>query len=207
MRSVTSMGHLLNLRSPTLLEYQFNQNPNQLSVRGFRLLGPNGSFSFRHTVGSRALFSEFPLLPLNDIRTFHLKHHGLKLTRFYPTPSPTTFSPSSFPALVTFAMERVAVVSHFLSVLFSNPSSSPSLNTLAFLDCGIDNVFMEELTRYSFNRKNTTSARLRRVIIVDSGGQLPDTALIEELRKHVLVVDVRVGKKLPSDPTVETSVG
>jgi len=60
---------------------------------------------------------------------------------------------------------------------------------------------MKELTQFASDRKNTTSARLHRVIIVDSGGKFPSATSIDALEKHVPIVDVRRGKKLPTDLT------
>ena len=56
---------------------------------------------------------------------------------------------------------------------------------------------MKELTRFSSDRKKFASVLLHRVVIVNSNGQLPHAALIEELGGHVPVVDVRV--ELPPD--------
>lgn len=182
-----STNHLLNLRSSTFMEYC----PNGRRVRTVRLLGPNGSFSLTRWLGSEALFLELPLFPLNEIRTFYLNHPP----NFGPHHvTPTAFPPLFFPALETLAIEREPAISYLLSLFFSNLSSSPSLKTLAFLDCGIDDRFMEELTRFSSNHKN-----LHRVIIVNSRGHLPPSPSIDELGKHVPVVDVSVGKELPSD--------
>ena len=58
---------------------------------------------------------------------------------------------------------------------------------------------MGELTRFASQRKNTTSALLRRVVIIDSRENIPTVGAIGELEKHVPVVGVRVGKQLPTD--------
>ena len=201
IHSVVSMAHLSNLRSPTFIKYC----PRKRVFRTIRLLGPNGSFSLKRSWGAEALFTEFPLLHLNDIRSFHLKHRVPGFGQ--PHPTPTAFPPLSFPALETLAIEHETDVLCLLSAFFSNPSHSPSLKTLAFLDCRLDKGPMEELVRFSSDRKNTTSAWLHRVVIVNSRGQFPPFALIGELKKHVPVVDVRVGEKLPSDLRWDGSVG
>ena len=188
--SLVSLGHLSNLRSPTFMEY----SPNEGSLKTIRLLGPNGSFLLKRTAEKEPSFVEFPLLPLDEIRTFYLKHSLWGIGR--PRSVPTTFPPSSFPALETLVIERVTHISFLLSTLFSDPSSSPQLKTLAFLGCEIDDGFVEELTQFSSCRKD---AWIHCVVIVDSGCQLPRVALIDELRKHVPIVDVRVGKELPFD--------
>lgn len=193
IHTIVSMAHLLNLGSPTSMEYR----PNECSIRTIRLLGPNGSFSLKRWSGTEALFVEFPLLPLDDIRTFHLRDHVSNFGSLRR--APTVFPPLSFPSLETLAVERETAVSHLLSAFFSNPASPRRLKTLGFFDCVLDEGFVKKLTRFSSNRKNTTSARLLRVAIVNSKGQLPTSTMINELGKHVPDVDVRVGKELPPD--------
>ena len=188
IRSVVSTTHLSNLHSPTFLEYW----PDKRSIR---LLGPSGSFSFERSPATEGPFVEFPLLPLNNIRAFNLIRPAWEESRF----KTLTFPPLSLPALETFSIEYEINPTGLLSRLFSNPSSYPSLKTLAFLDCDIDGTFMGQLIRFSCNRRNTTSAWLYRVVIVNSKGNLPDIPSIDMLRGCVPVVDVRVGKELPSD--------
>lgn len=89
IRSAVCMAHLSNLRSPTLMEYC----PNQGTMKIIRLLGPNGSCSLRR-FPMEVLFTEFPLLPLNDIRTFHLKHDASNLVQ--PVPSPQCTLPCPY---------------------------------------------------------------------------------------------------------------
>ena len=184
--SVISMTHLSNLQSPTRMEY----HPDRRTIR---LLGPNGSLSFV----ARGLENPFPRLPppcITDVQTFRLVRR--------PTRSQTSdiiFSPSSLPALETLVIECEVTLSHLFSTLFSNPPSSPRLKTIAFLDCDLDEDFMKELTQFAFNRKNTASAWLYRVVIINSKGILPRFACIDALGRYVPVVDVRVGKELPAD--------
>ena len=185
--SIISMTHLSNLLSPTLMEY----NPD---CRSIRLLGPNGSFSFV-ALGLENPFAGFPRSHLTSVRVFRIRRMPESLLPI----SPVTFPPSYFPALETLCVECEVAVSHLLSVLFSNLSSSPSLKSLAFLDCDLAKDFMEELMRFASSREKTTSARLHRVIIVNSKGKLPDVASIDALGKHVPVVDARIGKELPAD--------
>lgn len=199
IHAVVSAAHLLNLDSPTSMEYC----PDEGGVRTILLLGPSGSFSLDRWPKKDPLFDEFPFLPLSGIRTFHLNHRMPHCQQ----PDPTAFPASAIPTLETLVIERESAVSHVLSALFSNPSSSPSLNTLAFFDCGVDDGFMEELIRFSSHLKNTTSALLHRVVIVNSNGQLPRFALVEELKKHVPAVDVRIGKELPLDLKWKGPVG
>ena len=185
--SIISMTHLSNLQSPTIMEY----HPDCGSIR---LLGFNGSFSFV------ALGLENPfagLLPSHLTNVRVLRIH--RAPESYPSIDPIAFHPLSLPALETLCIEREVAVSHLLFALLSDPSSSPSLKILAFLDCGLDEGFMEELARFASSRKNTTSAWLYRVVIVNSKVELPSIASINELGKHVPVVDARIGKELPVD--------
>ena len=178
-------AHLLNLSSPIFMEYQSTK-------RRTRLIGPNGSFSFLESHDSTA-FAGFSLLPLANVREVHLMFHELQ-----SEPSFAVFNMSFFPALETFAVDDVHV-SRPLSQLFSNPSFSPSLKTLAFLNCDLSGDFMGELTKFASDRRKTTSAWLRRVVIVDSKGNLPSVDSMDVLGKHVPIVDARVGKELPTD--------
>ena len=186
--------NLSNLSSPTFMECQSY-------CRLIRLLGPHGVFSFKCLHGPEDPFAEFPLLPLTltTIREFRLVHR--RSERALSPLKPTVFQPSFFPALETLAVNCETSVSYLFSVLFSNPSSPPSLKTLAFFDCNLTEDFMEELMRFASSRKNTTSARLHRVVIVNSKGKLPGFASIDALGKHVPVVDVRMSKELPKDLT------
>ena len=105
---------------------------------------------------------------------------------------------SSFPALETFAVERETNLS-LLSPLLSNPSASPSLKTLAFLDCVLPEEFMKQLAWFTSDRKNTTSAWLNSVVIVNQEGIFPSIASIRGLEERVPVVEVRTAANLPMD--------
>ena len=190
--SSVSPTHLLNLRPPTLVEYRS-------CPRKIRLIGPNGELSLRnqHILGGGHPFVEFPLLSLSHIQKFRLVHRMPKNVRH--TLQPIVFDQSSFPALEILAVDCETSISLLLSALFSNPSSPPSLKTLAFLNCDLDEVFMEKLARYASERKGTSSARLHQVVIVNSDGVFPDIASIRKLGRRVPVVDVKVGTELPTD--------
>ena len=190
--SGVSPTHLLNFRSSTLMEYKSY-------TRKIRLVGPNGELSLENTYifSWGDPFVEFPQLSLTHIQEFRLVHRVPEDGDY--TPVPIVFDQSSFPALETLAVDCETSVSHLLSALFSNPSSPPSLKTLAFLNCDLDEDFMEKLTRYASDRRGTTSAWLHQVVIVNSDGILPSVSSIRKLEEHVPVVDVKVGTKLPKD--------
>ena len=176
-----STTHLSNLPSPAFMRYRVHP-------RAIELHGPNGAASFYSSSDPYSPLVEFPLLPLADIRRFHLEACGADLLHCL----------SSFPALETFAIERETDLSH-LSALLSNPSASPSLKTLAFLDCVLTEEFMKELIQFASDRKNTASAWLHRVVIIHQDGILPDIASIRGLEEHVPVVDARIAREPPAD--------
>jgi hypothetical protein len=188
--SGVSTTHLLNLRSPTSIKYRSYP-------RNIQLFGPNGQFLFQmaFNIGRAVPFVEFPLLPLTRVRRLRLIH---RLSEGTQCPlNPLVFDQSPFPALETLAVDCETDVSRLLSTLFSNPSSPPSLQTIAFMDCDLTEDFMEELTQYASKRKATTSAWLYKVVIVHPGGIFPSIAAIRKLGEHVPVVDVRVHTELP----------
>jgi len=182
------MTHFPNLLSPTFMEYA---SSDKYSPRAIQLIGPNGSFLYYHGCCQADPFTEFSVLPLTNIREL----------RFVETGLPMTFDPSSFPTLKALTLKCVTDVSRLFSPLLSDHSLFPSLKTLGFLECVITEDFMEELTRFASNRKNTVSAWLHRVVIVHRDGEFPSAASIRGLERHVSIVDVRFGTSLPTDLT------
>jgi hypothetical protein len=192
--SVISATDLSNLQSPTFMEYRV------CTPRTIQLLGPDGSANFSGGSGTDIPFVEFPRLPLTNIRRLHLDTRGWKL--IWPPPGPAVFHHlSSFPALETLTIECDTNLLHLLSPLFSKPSSSPLLKTLAFSGCTITEEFMKELTRFASDRKSTTSVGLHHVAIFHRQGKFPSATSIRELEEYVPVVDVRISTKIPTDLT------
>lgn len=194
IHSVVSVVPLLHLCSPTSMRYCPHEGTT-------RLLGPHESFSLKLVPGLAPL-AELCLLPLDNIRTFHL----ISLGPVSKPPHPM-FPSSYFPALETLVIEHNNALSDLLSDLFLNPSYLPSLKTLAFLNCDISEGFVGKLIGFSSDRKEATSLRLHRVIIIDSGGILPSSILIDKLGEHVPVVEAFVGRELPSDLKWDALVG
>ena len=180
-----SMTHLANLPLPTSMEY------HSACSRVVQLYGPNGTFSYYGGCTPAAPFTEFPMLPLTNIRELRLVHSDPFVV----------FHPSSFPALETLSIGYHTDVSHLFFALFPNPSFFSSLKTLGFLDCVLTEEFMEELMWFAFSRKNTTSTWLHRVVIVHPEGNFPTADSISKLRNHVPVVDTRLGRRFPRDLT------
>jgi len=185
--------HLSNLLSPTSMKYCTYR-------RTVRLLGPNGTASFCIYDHLDIPFIEFPRLPLANIREFRLDNRGWE-SMYLPPGSEMFHHLSSFPALETFTIRSDSDLSYVLSPLLSDPSASPCLKTLGFWDCILTEEFMERLTRFASDRKNTTSAWLDCVVIVHREGKFPSMASVHKLEEHVPVVDVRIATKLPKDLT------
>ena len=180
-----STAHFSNSSLPTSMEYQS-------SFRMIRLTGPNGSFTCTYARPKPGIpFVEFPVLPLANIRELRLAHSD----------SSTVFPSSFFPALETLIIECNTGISNLFSALFPNPSLFPSLRTLAFLGCIITEEFMRRLTEFASYRKNTTSARVHRILFIHEDGKFPSAMSIRALRSTVTIVDVRVDDKLPMDLT------
>ena len=180
-----SMTQLSNLPSSTLMTYQSY-------TRRIQLDGPNGTFSYIHDASLLPPFAELIVLPLTDVKELCLAHSD---------PS-VVFHPSSFPALEALAIKSHADMSHLFSALLPNPSLFPSLESLGFSNCVVSEDFMEELVRFASDRKNTTSAWLRRVVIDHLGVTFSSFSTIaptHELEKHVPIVDVRLGGEFPTD--------
>lgn len=184
--SSVSTTHLGNLASPTYMESDGT---------GIRMSGPNGSFSLICQVTMRIALPGLPPLSFANIRELHLKFPR----KLGSVANLRRFHLPSFPALEALAVKYDTNLSSTLSTLLLAPASPPSLKTLAFLDCDLSAGFMKRLTRFASDRKNTASAWLHRVVIVDSSGELPKVALIHTLESHIAVVDVRFGTKLPTD--------
>jgi hypothetical protein len=186
-----STTHLSNLPSPTFMEYH-------AYTRDIRLVGPNGSARFCTRSCSEIPFVEFPLLPLANIRRLHFDTRWWDMIQ--PPQDPAVFHHLSFfPALETLTIAYNTDLSHLLSTLFSNPASSSSLEGVVLLGCSITEKFMEELTQFASDRRDTTSTWLRCVVIHDREGGFP-SASVRNLEKYVPVVDVRIVKEIQTPP-------
>ena len=182
-----STMHLPNLSAPIFMKYR---PPSKLPTT-IRLLGPGGSFGLSGYFYLQNDFRESFPFTLDTIREIRLEYHAPSI--------PTEILLSSFPSLEVFVISNGACISLVLSALFPNPTSSPLLKTLAFLNCVMTEDFMDELAQFASRREKTTSASVHRVVITGSDGGLPSVASIERLRKCVPVVEVTEGHKLPMD--------
>lgn len=191
-----STAHLSTPPSPTHFKLEHRSYTSSILLGG-----PGGSFSFvkPSLPGQFLANSDFVGLPLANVREVRFTYSRAN-TR--SVSDPPAFNPSSFPALETLAVDCDANVQRVLSALLSSPWSSPSLKTLAFLNCDLPEEFMEELLRFVYKRQNVpTSTWLYRVVIVNGLGTFPSAASIRRLRQYVKIVDVRMEDELSTDLT------
>ena len=132
---------------------------------------------------------EFPLLPLANIRKLCLKCHGSEIVE--------PFRLLPFPSLEVLAVSGSSGAS-LLSPVLPDLATSPSLKTLALLDCAITEDFMMQLTQVALAHGNT-STPLHRVVIIDPEGEFPPAASVERLRGCIPVVEVAKGDQFPMD--------
>ena len=191
-------AHLSNPLSPTFFQFKYKQYK-----MGILLRGPGGELSIKWRPNPEYPFPDFHWFPLANVREFRLCHFG---TAEGTVLDPPVFHPPLFPSLEALTIqcspEYKTNVRQVLATLLSNPTSSPLLKTLAFLNCALSEELMEELTEFASERKKTlTSTWLYRVLIFHRDGNSPSAASIRKLREYVRVVDVRMEDELPKDLT------
>ena len=149
--------------------------------------GNDSDLSFRRSPCGFAPYPELSLFTVSTVRELHLK------TSYYLDPSLL----SQFPALETLALVDVADFSALFVFLTAEPVVCPSLKTIAFLNCDLDYYIIRELEEKVAKRKNSTAARLYKIVIVSQTGRYLDHDFILQLRSFVPCVDVRIDDKLP----------
>ena len=123
----------------------------------------------------------------------------------YINPNPFKYSDTDLfrtlellPALETLAFSKVKFPLALLSALVEEPVLCLALRTIAFFQSGINSDIAKKLGETIAKRGGSTAARLYRVVIVDDGGMLPGLKSIQQLRKSVPCVEVRVDDRLPN---------
>ncbi|KAF9649538.1 hypothetical protein BDM02DRAFT_3113556 [Thelephora ganbajun] len=166
----------------------------KVSPREFHAFGNKGFLSFRGAQSTGwGIGPELYLLPTASVREFHMDIASWIL-------SSTALAPLllQLPALETFVITNATSWSiGTFDWLGKQPSTCASLKTVAFFNCVLNTGVMKELEGAVARRKDSEVAWLYRVVIVNSTGVLPDYTLIQQLRKHVPYVDVRVADELP----------
>ena len=138
------------------------------------------------------MYDEFKLFSTEAVREFHLN-----ISRLDVGSGRLSWPLGRLPALEALALFGARLSPGSLSVLAREPILCPSLKTIAFFDCGVAEDIVSELEGVLAKRKDSTAARLYRVVIVNNTQALPDLQSIHRLQKIVPRVDVGVGSKLP----------
>ena len=149
--------------------------------------GSDSDLSFRSAPCGLTPYPELYLFAVSTVRELHMK-------------TICDLDPSlliQFPALEILALVNVARFPALFALLAAEPVLCPSLKIIAFLNCDLKANVIRELEETVAKRKNSTAARLYKVVIVSQPGRFLDHDLILRLRGFVPCVDVRIDDKLP----------
>ena len=164
----------------------------QMAPRELHLFGNGSSFTFRSFKVMTDAHTELVLFPSTAVREFYTN-----IRPFEYTDARLSWMLGLLPALETLAFSKTEFPPWLSSALTEEPVLCPALKTIAFFDCGINSDIVKRLGEAIAKRRNSVAVWLYRVVIVSSTGMSPDLASIQELRKSVLCVEVRVDDKLP----------
>jgi len=157
----------------------------------FHALG-EGQFSFQPSKHTPTLYEGLGLFVTRTIRELHITY-ALDSGGIY-----LTWPMERLPALEALVLSEMHLPSGSLSALAKEGPLCPSLKTIAFFDCEVNEDVIKELEEVLAKRRDSTAARLYRVVIVNPTHALPNPQLIRRLKKFVLRVDVGVGDELPA---------
>ena len=165
----------------------------QQTPRELHLSGNNSAFTFRSPGDSFGARAWLPLFSTTLVRELRADPHPYRFGAQY-----LSDVMKALPALETLVISKVTVfLDGFFSALTEEPTLCPALRTIAFSDCDIDPDTMKKLGEALTRRRDSTAARVYRVVIVSSTVTMPDRTLVQQLRKSVPCVDVRMDDKLP----------
>ena len=165
----------------------------QLDPQEFQVFGNGSSYTFRGTRLLLNVKSEFGLFPTTPVRELYINTRPYKLDIKY-----LSNTIKVLPVLEILAISGAATFPVGLfSALTEKPVSCPALKTIAFFDCEIGPDVMKKLGEALEKRRDSTAARVYRVVIVSSTGTMPDCTSVQQLRKTVPCVDIRMDDKLP----------
>ena len=158
----------------------------QSSPRWFQIFSGEGRFSFQSPKTPSGSYGEFHSFVTETTRELHVNiYHSLPWLL------------KRLPALEALVFSGVDRFPGSLSELATEPIPCPCLNTIAFFDCRVTVDTIKELEGVLEKRRDSTAARLYRVVIVNNTRALPDLQSIHRLQKFVPRVDVRAGNELP----------
>ena len=163
----------------------------RVSPRRLHIFSGEGELSFQ-SPKTGSMYNEFNLFDTGTVREFHVNTHC-------PNPGSDYLSwpLRRLPALEVLVLSETRLSPGSLFALANEPILCPSLKTIVFFDCQVTGDAIRELERVLAKRRDSTAARLYRVVIVNNTCALPNLQLIHQLRTIVPRVDVGVGDELP----------
>ena len=164
------------------------------SSRWLHISGGDGQLSFQSPeTAIPTLYDGLDLFVTGAVREFHIKTYALDSSgTFLSRPL------ERLPILEALVFLETHLSPGSLSALAKEDPLCPSLKTIAFFDCEVTEGVIKELERVLTKRRDSTAARLYRVVIVNIARTLPSLQSIHRLRKLVPRVDVGVGDELPA---------
>ena len=163
------------------------KNPSML-----QLFGNNSFFSLNALDRHTKLYPGIELFSTIDVRELHVDIHSS-----LPTDHRLSWVLERLPALEIFVISKTTFPLGALHILAAEPVLCPSLNTIIFFNCDMPEPVIEELGDVITQRYNAFGTRLYRVVIIYSTTAVPNLQVIQQLRKSVPCVEVRVDDKLP----------
>jgi hypothetical protein len=165
---------------------------SRMTPRELNVIGNSSTFTFHSLQNPPKRYKEFTLFPTAAVREFHVDIHPMTFAN-----SAVLFTMGRLPALETLAISNTTFPAGLLEMLTKEPIMCPVLKTIAFLDCDIDSGDIEDLAEAIAERRDKVGARLYRVVIVSSTVPQLDAGSVEELRRSVPCVEIRVDNKFP----------
>ena len=162
------------------------------SSDSFHVFG-EGQFSFQPSKPTPTVYDGFSLFITGAVREFHINTPTLDSSGTY-----LSWSLRLLPALEALVLSETRLPLGSLSALAKEDPLCPSLKTIAFFDCKVTEDVIKELEEVLAKRRDSTAARLYRVVIVNATHVLPNPQLIRRLQKFVPRVDAGVGDELPA---------
>jgi len=153
-----------------------------------------GKLSFQPSKPPPRLYDGLDLFVAETVREFRIAYA-------FDSQSSGTFLSwplERLPGLEALVFSKTHLPSGSLSALAKEDPLCPSLKTIAFFDCKVTGDVIKELEEVLAKRRDSTAARLYRVVIVNATHPLPNPQLIRRLKTFIPRVDAGMGDELPA---------
>ena len=157
-----------------------------------QLSGNNSFLSLNALERHTQVYPGIELFSTIGVRELHVDFHST-----YPSDSRLSWVLKRLPALEILIISKATFPLGTLHILATEPALCPSLRTIAFFNCETLEGVITELGDVITKRYDTFATRLYRVVIVNDATTLPNLQAIQQLRKSIPCVEVRVDDKLP----------